>query len=200
MHDVGVTGLSLLAFLGDGSTLRSGPYRGQIKKAVNWLRHQQGKDGLFGTDASRDYIYGHAIATLAIVEAYGLSDYKLLRRYAQRGIDYLEKHRNAEAVWRYQPADGANDTSITGWAVLAYKSAQDFGLRVNPEALQRSVEWFDAVTDPESGVCGYTKRGEGSSRLSGDHERRFPREHSEALTAVGLTCRFFLGQDPSRPR
>ena len=38
VHDVGVTGLALLAFLGDGSTLRSGPYKEPIKKGVTWLK------------------------------------------------------------------------------------------------------------------------------------------------------------------
>ena len=40
VHDVGVTGLALLAFLGDGSNLRSGPYKDVVKKAVRWLREQ----------------------------------------------------------------------------------------------------------------------------------------------------------------
>jgi hypothetical protein len=34
-HDVGVTGLALLAFLGDGNTMRSGPYRDVVKRGVD---------------------------------------------------------------------------------------------------------------------------------------------------------------------
>jgi len=196
VHDVGVTGLALLAFLGDGSTMRTGPYRQEIVNGISWLRHQQDNRGLFGADASRDYIYDHAIGTLAMVEAYGLSEYRILRKYAQRGIDYLELHRNPGGVWRYQPASNSNDTSVTGWAVLAYKSAQDFGLHINEDAMTCALEWFDAVTDPETGRCGYTRRGEGSSRHPGDHVDRFPLDRGEALTGVGLMCRFFLGQDP----
>ena len=77
-HDVGVTGLALLAFLGDGSTMRAGPYRKNIKKGIGWLRSQQQENGLFGGNASHDFIYDHAIAAYAMCEAYGLSDYKLL--------------------------------------------------------------------------------------------------------------------------
>src|SRR5690606_13155010 len=132
VHDVGLTGLALLAFLGDGSTLRSGPYRDVVRKGVKWLREQQDEDtGLFGTANSNEFVYDHAIATLAMVEAYGLSDYKLLRKNAQMGINYLEAHRNPYSVWRYQPRDNANDTSVTGWCVMAYKAAQDFDLDVN---------------------------------------------------------------------
>lgn len=196
VHDVGVTGLALLAFLGDGSTMRSGPYADEIKKAVRWLKDQQGEDGMFGTAASHDFIYDHMIAALAMCEAYGLSDYKLLRKYAQGGINYLEKHRNPYMVWRYQPRDNDNDTSVTGWGVMAYKSAQDFKLDVNAQALKLCETWFDQVTDPLTGKCGYTKRGEPSSRHPGDHSARFPPERGEALTAVGLMARFFLHQDP----
>ncbi len=196
VHDVGVTALALLAFLGDGSTLRSGPYKDQVKMAVRWLREQQQENGLFGTDASHDFIYDHALAALAMIEAYGLSQSQLLRKYAQKGLNYLEAHRNPYAVWRYQPRDNDNDTSVTGWAVMAYKSAQDFKLTVNTQALKLCEAWFDQVTDPVTGQAGYSKRGEPSSRHEGDHATRFPANRGEAMTAVALMCRFFLGQDP----
>ena len=194
-HDVGVTGLALLAFLGDGSTMRSGDYRETIKKGVNWLRSQQGEDGLFGQPTSHDFVYDHAIAAYAMCEAFGLSGYETLRPYAQKGINYLEKHRNPYSVWRYQPRDNDNDTSVTGWCVMAYESGDYFGLTVNKEALKLAGQWLDQVSDP-SGRHGYGKQGEPSSRKPGDHGVKFPVEKGEAMTAVGLFCRFFMGQAP----
>ena len=194
-HDVGVTGLALLAFLGDGSTMRSGPYKDTIKKGVNWLRTQQGEDGLFGQPTSHDFVYDHAIAAYAMCEAFGLSGYETLKPYAQKGINYLEKHRNPYSVWRYQPRDNDNDTSITGWAIMAYESGEFFKLTINKEALKLCAQWLDQVSDP-SGRHGYSKQGEPSSRKPGEHGTRFPVEKGEAMTAVGLFCRFFMGQDP----
>ncbi|MEE2886841.1 MAG: prenyltransferase/squalene oxidase repeat-containing protein [Planctomycetota bacterium] len=198
VHDVGITALALLAFLGDGSTMRSGPYKDQVKKSVIWLRRQQGPNGLFGTNASHDFVYDHAIAAYAMCEAYGLSKYKIIKKNAQNGINYLESHRNPYSCWRYQPRDNDNDSSVTGWAIMAYKSAKDFKLQVNAQALKISANFLDELTDPATGRCGYTKRGEKSSRHPGDHATRFPIEKGEALTAVGLFCRFFLGQDPKK--
>lgn len=195
-QDVGVTGLALLAFLGDGNTLREGPHREVVKRAVSWLRNQQDDSGLIGTNASHDFIYGHAIATLALSEAYGLSEYKMLRKTVERAIAYLEAHRNPYMVWRYQPRDNDNDTSVTMWCLMAYKSAQDFGIPVNEQAFQLVQTWLDQVTDPVTGRAGYTKRGEPSSRMPGDHSQRFPPERGEALTAAGLFGRFLLGQQP----
>jgi len=196
VHDVGVTGLALLAFLGDGSTLRSGPYKDVIRRGVVWLRSQQDvTSGLIGTSASHDFVYDHAIAAYALCEAYGLSQYTLLKPVAQKAIHYLEAHRNPYSVWRYQPRDNDNDTSVTGWCIMAYESAEYFGLEVNKSALHLCEVWLDQVSDP-TGRHGYTKAGEPSSRKPGDHGARFPIEKGEALTAVGLFCRFFMGQDP----
>ena len=196
VHDVGITGLALLAFLGDGTTLRAGPYKNTVKKGVKWLMEQQQDDGLFGSGNSSDFIYDHAIAAYAMAEAYGLSEYRILREPAQRGIDYLESHRNPYMVWRYQPRDGGDDTSVTGWCVMAYQSARHFGLQVNQQGLDNALTWFENVTDPATGRHGYMDRGGFSSRRRGDHCVEFPPEKGEAMTAVGLFCRHFMHQDP----
>jgi hypothetical protein len=195
VHDVGVTGLALLAFLGEGSTLRAGPYREAIRKGVLWLREQQQENGLFGSPSAHDFVYDHAIAAYAMCEAYGLSNYQLLKPTAQKGLDYLESHRNPYSVWRYQPRDNDNDTSVTGWCIMAYESGRHFGLAVSTTALQVCATWLDLVGEPD-GRHGYTKAGERSSRKPGDHKTRFPIEKGEAMTAVALFSRFFLGQDP----
>jgi hypothetical protein len=197
-HDVGVTGLALLAFLGDGNTTRTGPYKEVVGKAVQWLQKQQGANGLFGIKSTHDFIYDHSIAAFAMCEAYGISKDERLRKSAQAGVNYLESHRNPYAVWRYQPRDNDNDSSVTAWCLKAYRSAKDHGLQVNRQALKIGANFLDEITDPATGMTGYTKRGERSSRHAGDHARRFPIEKGEALTAAGLSTRFVLGQRPER--
>ncbi len=197
VNDVGVTGLALLAFLGDGSTMRGGPYKDVVKKAVNWLRKQQDEEGLIGEESGHSYMYNHAIASLALIEAFGLSKYQTLRRYAQRAVYYIQKARNPYKVWRYYPQDGQNDTSVTGWMVFALNSAKEFKLKVDEDALKFSIAWLEMVTDKSTGQCGYTKLGEPSSRKAG-LEEKFPSSKTESLTAVGLLCRIFLHQEPDQ--
>jgi hypothetical protein len=196
LRDVGATGLALLAFLGDGNTLRSGPHRDVVKRGVAWLRSQQREDGLLGAAAGHDYMYDHCIATIALCEAYGLSEYQVLRPMAQSAIDYILRARNPYKVWRYHPRDGDNDTSVTAWALTACKAAQSAGLDTNADAMRYAAAWFDEVTDPATGHAGYTKRGEPSSRHPGGHAQAFPPDHGEALTAAALYGRFLIGQDP----
>ena len=204
IHDIGVTGLALLGFLGDGNTMVAGEYRDEVRRAVGWLSDQQRSEGLLGTDNSSNYIYDHAIATYALCEAYGLYQDSELKPVAQAAIDYLEAHRNPGGVWRYQPRDGDHDLSVTGWCTMAYKVAQDFGLAVEPEAWTSIESFLDRVTDSESGRAGYQQAGQPSSRWPGDHAARFPPENGEAMTAVGLSCRIVLAQDvadtPLMPR
>jgi len=193
-HDVGVTGLALLAFLAEGSTPEAGAYREQIVRGIAWLRSQQGAIGLFGENSAHHFIYGHAIATYAVCEAYARSTDDALAPVAQAGIDYLEQHRNPGSVWRYQPNYADNDLSVTSWCLAAYCTALDAGLDVNQEALRIGAEFLRQVSD-STGKHGYTRQGEDSPRITKRHRSKFPTERGEALTAAGLFIRFLLHQD-----
>jgi hypothetical protein len=193
--DVGVTGLALLAFLGKGNTLRLGPFREVVRSGVRWLVEQQADNGCIGEAASQSYMYSHAIATLALCEAYGLSDHARLRKPAQNAINFIVQARNPYGVWRYEPRGADGDTSVTAWMVQALLSAKEFGLLVDDAALKSATVWFDSVTDTATGAAGYTKLGEGSSRPVGKLNK-FPSTRSEALTAAVLLCRYLMNQEP----
>jgi hypothetical protein len=199
LHDVGVTGLALLAFLGNGDTTRSGQYKDQVVRAVRWLVDQQDPDsGLIGEKSGNSYLYSHSIATLALCEAYNFGRSPQLRGPAQRAVYYIQKARNPYKAWRYyEPPDGDNDTSVTGWMVFALKAAEDAGLDIDKTCYDGALAWFDEVTDPATGRTGYQQRGEPSSRRTG-FESRFPVDKTESLTAVSLLCRIFIGQTPEK--
>jgi hypothetical protein len=197
LHDVGITGLALLAFLGDGHTTNSGHYRDVVSKGVNWLREIQDPDtGQFGDRASHEFLYNHGIATLAMTEAYYFSKSPILKGTTQKAVDFIQRARNPYAAWRYEvPPDGESDSSVTGWMLFALASARDGGLRVDPASIQGGLNFIDEVTDPQTGRTGYTAMGTLSSRVPGVNDH-FPRELTETLTAVGLLSRIFMGQDP----
>ena len=195
IHDVGVTGLAMLAFLGNDNTLRSGKYRHNLRRAVSYLKSQMDDDGLIGEANGNHYMYDHAIASIALIEATGLSRSRMLRPYSQRAINYIQRARNPYKVWRYHPRDGNNDSSITGWMVMALKSAKDFDFAVDSKAFEYARAWYDEVTDTSTGQAGYTRLGEGSAREP-QFAERFPSEKTESITAVGLPTRIFLGDTP----
>ena len=199
LHDVGMTGCALLAFMGDGNTTRSGPYKEQVTKGIKWIRETQDPDnGLIGEKIGHSYMYNHGIATLALTEAYYFSKNPLLRGTAQKAINFVTTARNPYGAWRYDsPPIGDNDTSVTGWMIFALKSAEEGGLKIDSEAYVGAMSWFDEVTDPATGRTGYDTIGSPSSRIDGINDH-FPTEKGEGMTAVALLCRFFLGQDPTK--
>jgi hypothetical protein len=198
-HDVGVTGLCLLAFLGDGHTTRHGLYQETVTRGIKWLRSRQDFDtGLVGEKTGHSYMYDHAIATMALSEAYYFSKSPLLRGSAQKAVSFLLRSRNPYGVWRYDsPPVGDNDTSVTGWCVMALKSAEMAGLKIDEAAFHDTLSWFDEMTDPQTGRIGYDSRGSSSSRIPGVNDHH-PTDRTESMTAIGLLCRFLLGQDPDQ--
>jgi len=196
-HDVGITGLALLAFLGDGNTTRSGPYKENVSAGIRWLRQQQDYEtGLFGEELGHTYMYSHAIASLAMCEAYYFSKNPILKGTTQKAINLIARARNPYGAWRYESTpNGDQDTSVTGWMLLAMKSAEDSGLKVDLNAYESVLSWIDEATETATGRIGYDDEGTASSRVTGVNDH-FPTDRTECMTAVGLLSRFFLGQDP----
>ena len=196
VHDVGVTGLCLLAFLGDGHTTQRGQYREQVTRGIKWLTEQQDETGMLGERIGKEFLYDHGIAALALNEAYYFSKSPLLRGPAQKATNFISRARNPYGAWRYEvPPDGDNDTSVTGWMVFALKSAEEAKLKVDESAFEGAMSWIDEVTDRGTGRVGYNAVGSRSSRVTGINDH-YPTDTTECMTAVGLLCRFFMGQDP----
>lgn len=88
--DTGVTGLALLAYLGAGYTHQGDRYAENIRRALDWLIAGQADDGsLAGEAAAYAHLYCHAMATIAVCEAYGMTNDSALRAPAEAGIDYI---------------------------------------------------------------------------------------------------------------
>ena len=196
-YDPGVSGLALLPFLGAGETHVQGEHREVVKSALGYLRTIQDSEGCFGPRTSQHFQYNHSIATLAMAEAYGLSGSRMLKDPAQRAVGFVQQSQNPYLAWRYGVRDGENDTSVTGWMVMALKSAKLAGLEVDGGAFRGAIGWVDKMTEPEFGRVGYQRRGGQPARTT-DMMERFPADRSESMTAAGVLTRVFCGQDPAK--
>jgi hypothetical protein len=208
VHDVGVTGLALCAFLGAGYTNRgSHPFAKVVGKGLRALKLAQDAEGCFGPRSSPQHVYGHATAALAMVEAYGLTQSPLFKGSAQRALDFLALSRNPYFAWRYGVKPGDNDTSVTAWmtAVLATarainEHARELGkpppLRIDEQAFEGVRAWIDKMTDPDHGRTGYVQRGSTPARPQALVDA-FPGDASEAMTAAGIVTRVLCGETPS---
>jgi hypothetical protein len=171
-----------LAFLGAGHTHRSEQvrYRGTVEKGIRFLQAQikgeKGNGDLRGQVVANEGMYAQAIATLALCEAYGLTRDTKLKDSAQRAVNFIVNAQDLKGGgWRYAPHD-PGDTTVTGWQVMALKSAKNSGLKVPELTLANASRFLDSV------------QTEGGSRYGYDHPGATP-----AMTAIGLLCRMYLG-------
>ena len=190
-YDMGCTALSMLAFLGAGHTHKHGKFKNTVKKGLKAIKERQTPDGCFGAkSADGHWIYNHAIASMAMAEAYGLSNKSpLLQTPAQKAIDFLIDCQNPYLGWRYGRQTGENDTSVTGWAVLALKSAKISDLHVPKDTFDGALNWFEKVTDEAYYKTGYTSKGDTGARLQ---EAMGKFQPSECMTAVAVISRVFI--------
>ena len=148
---VALTGLSLLAFLSAGHTPDNGKHGLVVHNAVEYLVKACPGDGYYGgVDGSR--MYGHAIATLALAEAYGTETDARQRRRVRAALEKAVKvllaaqnvkkddaHRGG---WRYEPTSADSDLSVTGWCVTALRAAHDAGAQVPTDAADRAADYI----------------------------------------------------------
>jgi hypothetical protein len=180
MHvDQGVTGLALCAFVGAGYVPGGGRYGKTIARGIEYLRRTQSEDGAFRQD--KHWMYGHAICTLACSELYALSRHRTAGRLARKGLDFMKQAQPENGGFGY--TGPGNDTSVTGWCIMAMKSGKVAGLPVAGTMVKRAAAFLDRNTT-EDGWTGY----------------RGPRPGRVPMTAAGAACRLFLGARPDARR
>ncbi len=180
--DISITGLAILCFLSaDHSHVADGPYRGAVKRALDWLLKQQEPDGDLRPGET---MYTHAIATIALAEAYAITGDPILREPIRRAIDFSEAKRNeADGLWGVNPGTPA-DTSVLGWQMLAMTSAKTAGFDI-PGGIHRAAKhWMSQVATP--GKLGAFAYRPGTA-------------YSPAMTAEGLLIQQLLGRHPDDP-
>ena len=181
--DIALTGLSLLCFLGaDHTHAKDGPYQSVVERGVSWLVDRQEPDGdLRGEET----MYSHAIAAIAISEAYAMTGDPRLLDKVRRAVAFIHEARNTRVGgWRYDPGQ-VGDTSVLGWQVMALKSAQMAGIEVPYESLNCARAWLDRVSKPTgSGLYAYQPN----------------RRPTPAMTAESMFAQQLLGRRRDEPR
>lgn len=179
-HDVAGTALGLLPFLGAGDTHKgSSTSRERSKRvelALKWLITRQGADGSFSGNG-----YEHALATIAICEAFGMTADPWLKGPSQRAINACVAWQHTQGGFRYSPRT-PGDLSITGWFVQALKSGYISGLNVPNPTWAAVNTYLDTVSTPDGGGYGYQQP-----------------QPAPTVTAVGLLSRQYMGWGPRNP-
>jgi Prenyltransferase and squalene oxidase repeat len=180
ISDTAATGLALLPMLGAGMThTEPGRYQDSLKRGLSWLiKHQRPTGDLFTEGNNIAHMYSHAIGTMALCEAYGVTHDKRLRDPAQKAINFIVNSQNKfDGGWRYEPG-AVGDTSVFGWQIFALRSANLAGLTVSAATLRRCNTYLDGATADEYKTT--------YSYMAG-------RQATPVMTAEALLCRQILG-------
>ncbi len=180
-HEVSSTALALLCYFGWGADhMADGPYKDNVRRGIDWMLAAMKKEG----DLRSKDMYDQGIGTMALTEAYGLTQDERLKEPAQQAVDYIVRAQNEKTGgWRYNPND-PGDTSVFGWQVMALRSGEMAGLSVPDDTMERAGRWLSRVSGGKhGGLYGYQDRAA-----------------KPAMTAEGMFCRQLLGTPPTEPR
>ena len=194
--DSGITGLTVLAFLGAGYTHEEGPYADEVDRAITWLIRQQRDDGYLGGRAARyEQMYCHAMATYALAEALGMqTDRATDRRLKiplQKALQFILSQQNPiDGGWRYEKGQ-YGDMSMFGWQLMALKSGEIAGIPI-PEVNRKLLIQFlkEHSTGPRKGLAAY--------RIVDPQYQQLP--PTPAMTAEALFCKQMLGIQRTNPQ
>jgi hypothetical protein len=182
--DPAATGLSLLAFLGAGYTHREGKYQQNVERGLYYLRQvvEETPQGSSFLHQSERGMYNHGIAAFALCEAYQLTGDPDLKRVCQEAVRFIATAQGYHGGWGYLPKQ-PGDLTISGWQLMALKSASAAGLDVPPATILRARNFLESQR-AKDGV-NYFYREEGEKSIN--------------CTAIGILFRMFLGDrtDPA---
>ncbi|MGH7140719.1 MAG: hypothetical protein ACREHD_33725, partial [Pirellulales bacterium] len=164
-YEIAQTGLALLAFQAAGHYYFNGQkYSSHVQKGLDYFVQEQAPDGSIvgsqnpsaeqikaGASFQQHFMYEHAMGTFALCEACAVAiaeGKKPDPRYltaAQRAAAFIEKVQHADGGWRYRvDVREQSDCSVSGWVMLALKTAREAKLNVSPLTISRMLDFFAA--------------------------------------------------------
>ncbi|MBX3420203.1 MAG: hypothetical protein KF752_01465 [Pirellulaceae bacterium] len=187
------TAMALLPFLGAGHTHQQGQYRHVVTAGLSSLIASMSvnQSANYGSwlEPPVAWMYSHALATIAVSEAYALTQDQALKLPVQQAVNFLIYAQDPHGGgWRYEPRQ-PGDTSVVGWCIMGLKSAQMAGIGLPPHVTHQAGRFLDQAGNSDGTMYGYM-----AWSPSVDSQHRF-----DATTAIGLLCRMYSGWNKSHP-
>ena len=216
---VAATAMALLALQGAGNTPTTGDHKEVVRAAWQSLIKTQTDAGNFEPavdelTSSAGRMYGHGQITIALCEAYGLTRDAKLEQAAQAAIRYALAAQLPDGGWRYhlpernengfvEPWKNTGDLSLTGWFLLALKTAEMAGLQ--SPAIEESFERVNGflnqlriVSEEQDTIDqGYDYRlPDPTDPLKEFNPLNLVAKFQPAISAEAILGRLFLGEAP----
>jgi hypothetical protein len=167
--------LAAMACLAKGHVPGDSKYGVLIERSLDYILGNHDDSGYFGAKGDGK-MYAHSIVTLFLTEVSGM-----VSRERQAQIDAvlpkavkvildaqnIKKNPYHDGGWRYTPTSSDSDTSCSGWALMALRSARLNGAQVPQTAIARAVSYMHKHHHKEKGCFGYQNADQNAVTLSG---------------------------------
>jgi hypothetical protein len=194
-YPVTMTSMAGMAMLMEGSTLREGKFRHQIRKCADFVMGQAKPYGLIGNPVSVSgqdgrYMYEHGFGLLFLSCLVGEEDTLRRRKelvpILERAAKYSYEAQHKTGGWGYVTARDQPDFdegSVTITQMQAIRAARNSGVVVPGDCIKNAVKYHnDSTSQRDGGVC-YQLRMNYNGQGSG----------LPAITAAGVACGFSAG-------
>ena len=172
---VAIPALAAMACLATGHVPGDAKYGKLIDRSLDYVLANHDETGYFGK-VGNGKMYAHSIATLLLTEVSGM-----VSKERQAQIDAVlpkaikvildaqdvKKNKQSDGGWRYTPDAKDSDTSCSGWALMALRSARLNGAQVPKSAIERAVQYMHRHHHREKGCFGYQNPDQFAVTLSG---------------------------------
>lgn len=187
---VAIPALAAMACLATGHVPGDAKYGKLIDRSLDYVLANHDETGYFGK-VGNGKMYAHSIATLLLTEVSGMVSNErqaqidaVLPKAIKVILDAqdVKKNKQSDGGWRYTPDAKDSDTSCSGWALMALRSARLNGAQVPKSAIERAVQYMHRHHHREKGCFGYQN----------------PEQFAVTLSGAGILCLELCGrhEDP----
>jgi hypothetical protein len=167
-----------MALMASGDDPDFGHYAENIRKALRNLIISQDANTGHITGGGHGSMYHHGLALLALSEAYGVVNERLLwegsnipakkRRSIGQSLELAVRcaltaqKNNPFKAWRYSPESTDADTTVSGTVLMGLLGARNAGIEVPNEAVENALEYFRINTMADGNVSYQPTRNNGN--------------------------------------
>lgn len=146
--EVGLSGLSLLAFLNSGESGNNGRFAAVTEKGLHFLLRQQDTQGRFGPEFSGT-LYNHGLASMALMEAYAAGRDPSLKPAIGRALEFITSSQCDEGGWSGAGTPGRPDPSVTAWQIQVLMLAGSLDWPQARQPAGKGMKWLAAGLQAE---------------------------------------------------
>jgi hypothetical protein len=162
----GRNGLACMAMMVNGNSPGHGKQGAKIAQGIDFIINSQHANGYLVVGNTGN-MYQHALSTLALVEAYGMTHNPAIREAVIKAVDLIVGAQNQTGGWRYSPTSQDADLSVTVMQTMALRAATETGIYVPKESIDFAIAFVRRMFNDKNATFGYTSPDEGNFNRAG---------------------------------